>query len=808
MIALPEHWNFKRRPARENMVCGPAWRFTVLTPRLIRLEYTEQGRFEDRASQRVLNRDFPPVAFTTQESETELVMTTEYLRLVYDKKRFSPQGLSITLSGGFTNKPWHYGESSATLGGTVRTLDEADGAVPLDPGLLSTQGFALLDDSDSLLLTDDQWVAPRAQGLIDLYFFGYGRDYKACLKDFFTLAGGVPLLPRYALGNWWSRYHKYTDESYRALIRRFEAEQLPFTVAVVDMDWHLVDIDPQYGSGWTGYTWNRDFFPDPEGFLAWLHEQGLRVTLNVHPAEGIRGHEECYRAMAARLGVDAEAETPIPFDCSDPAFMRSYFEEVHHPLEDGGVDFWWIDWQQGTVTKTPGLDPLWMLNHYHYLDSARRGKRPLIFSRYAGIGSHRYPVGFSGDTMVTWASLAFQPYFTATASNVGYGWWSHDIGGHMRGIHDDELMTRWVQFGVFSPINRLHSTSNQFNTKEPWGFASPAGQIIGDFLRLRHRLIPYLYSMNRRASREGEPLMQPLYYAEPYQEEAYRVPNEYYFGTEFLCCPITRPMDPIAQAASFRAWIPPGLWIDFFTGISYTGGRLLELWRGLETFPLLVKAGGIVPLTDRGPSARDGRINGVDNPTALEVAVFPGGSGAFTLWEDEGDGPLDDQSWTATVFTLDWENRRFTIAPCVACGGPPTAVLPAARDWRLTFRSWAESRAVVAIDGKPVSVATEYDTHRSVLTVHVPGVPVSSEVSVLFDRMQLAVNPIEEWAFQFLRKTRLEFDLMEAVFHVIKGQTDPAQALASLFAMDIPAPVFSALCEIATCRGGVWGPRA
>lgn len=129
---------------------------------------------------------------------------------------------------------------------------------------------------------------------------------------------------------------------------------------------------------------------------------------------------------------------------------------------------------QGTNTKIEGLDPLWMLNHFHYLDSGRDGKRPMTFSRYAGPGSHRYPVGFSGDTHITWDSLDFQPYFTNTASNIGYGWWSHDIGGHMMGYRDEELEVRWYQYGVFSPINRLHSSNSRFSGKEPWKFSMEA----------------------------------------------------------------------------------------------------------------------------------------------------------------------------------------------------------------------------------------------------------------------------------------------------------------------------------------------
>ena len=116
------------------------------------------------------------------------------------------------------------------------------------------------------------------------------------------------MAPRYAFGNWWSRYHKYTEQTYRELMERFQAEDVPLSVAVIDMDWHLVDIDKKYGSGWTGYTWNRDFFPDPKRFLGWLHEQGLHVTLNVHPADGVRAYEEMYEPMAKALGIDVGRE--------------------------------------------------------------------------------------------------------------------------------------------------------------------------------------------------------------------------------------------------------------------------------------------------------------------------------------------------------------------------------------------------------------------------------------------------------------------------------------------------------------------
>lgn len=483
------------------IIQGEKYRFTVLTEEMIRLEYCEDGQFEDRATQCVIDRKFKVPEYQVIENEESLEIITDKIHLVYNKQKFTDYGLSVQVRGNISvyHSIWHFGEEATDLRGTARTLDEADGAIELEHGIISRFGYGILDDSRSLVITEDGWVEPRKEDCIDIYFLGYGHEYEHCLKDYYHLTGKTPLLPRYALGNWWSRFYRYNDQEYKALMTRFEKEEIPFSVSVIDMDWHLVDIDPKYGSGWTGYTWNKELFPDPKEFMTWLHDHGLKVTLNVHPAGGVQAHEEKYKEMAEAMGRDWEKEEPVNFDVTDQKFLKAYFEYLHHPNEEEGVDFWWLDWQQGGLSKIPGLDPLWMLNHYHYLDSGRRGKRRLTFSRYAGMGSHRYPVGFSGDTIISWESLAFQPYFTANASNVGYGWWSHDIGGHMKGYRDEELSTRWIQFGVFSPIMRLHSSNSAFTGKEPWNYNAVSENIMKRYLKLRHEMIPYLYTMNYHA---------------------------------------------------------------------------------------------------------------------------------------------------------------------------------------------------------------------------------------------------------------------------------------------------------------------
>ena len=768
----------------KSMIKGDKYRITVLTPSLVRLEYSENGDFEDRATQSVINRDFSVPEFCVERNANGLVIETEKLKLCYDEKPFSENGLTVEVKE-IDGSVWRYGQKLNDLKGTYRTLDRMDGdiyytrgdrqqiKIELGTGLMSREGFSVIDDSTSMALTEDGWVEPRKQGT-DIYFFGYGHRYLEALTDFYHLCGKTPLLPRYVFGNWWSRYYRYTEESYMELMNRFEAEKLPFSVAVIDMDWHLVDdVDEKYGGakrGWTGYTWNRKFFPDPERFMKWLHDKNMKVTLNVHPADGVRDFEEIYPKMAKAMGIDPASEKPVEFDASSPEFMKVYFDVLCHDLEREGVDFWWIDWQQGTNSKMDGLDPLWILNHFHYLDSAWKGTRPMTFSRYAGVGSHRYPIGFSGDTTITWKSLDYQPYFTNTASNIGYGWWSHDIGGHMWGERDDELTARWVQYGVFSPINRLHSSNNPFSGKEPWRYNDITRNVMNKYLRLRHAMIPYLYTMNRLASRNDLPLIQPMYYAEPEREEAYNVPNEYYFGTELIVSPITTQIDSVSKAAKASTWLPEGLWCDMFSGTVYEGGKMTDLWRTVDDIPVLMKAGAIVPMTDMSEYS-----NTVDNPDALEVLVFPAKNGHFTLWEDAGDTPEDkDENWVSTELGL--ADSKFTVGK--ANGN--LSVIPEKRSWRIVFCSVENTTVTVTVDGKTVNAETDYNENYNRLTVTIPATEVTSNITVSLADVAIADNRRQR-IYEILEQAQMDYELKHELWKAInEGSEDILDVLSNI----------------------------
>ena len=302
----PKRFVYETRPLAlaHNVVVGKRCRFTVLTPNLIRLEYSPTGQFEDRASQSVFFRDFPQVDFTLQRHNGTLTIETEQLFLTCrEDAPFAEDTLSIRLKVEPAST-WHYGEEFEDLGGTVKTLDDVNGAITLERGVCSRGGFSVLDDSGTMLLNENGWVEVRRPDTVDCYFFGYGYRYLDAVKDFSRLTGVPPMLPAYALGNWWSRYHKYTQEEYCRLIDRFKQEEVPFSVSVIDMDWHLVDIPehlqekdaPQNGffnlsNGWTGYTWNKELFPDHRAFLQYLKQNHLHTSLNLHPHAGVRRHE-------------------------------------------------------------------------------------------------------------------------------------------------------------------------------------------------------------------------------------------------------------------------------------------------------------------------------------------------------------------------------------------------------------------------------------------------------------------------------------------------------------------------------------
>jgi alpha-glucosidase (family GH31 glycosyl hydrolase) len=641
-------------------------RFTVLTGQLIRMEWAADGKFEDHASLVFINRRLPVPHFekTISDDKARLTIKTAALSLTYTPKpdqdgRFTANNLAINLDTGDKLNVWRPGlTDDQNLMGTTRTLDGANGdktREPMEPGIISRSGWALVDDSARPLFESADfsfrqgenspwpWVIERPAGdRQDWYFFGYGHQFKRALGDYVRVAGRIPLPPRFAFGAWWSRYWAYSDQEIEEIIRGFHENDVPLDVFVIDMDWHptfgmhfnMMDAS-NHSKGWTGYTWNRLYFPDPDQFLAKLHANSLKTSLNLHPASGIQPWEDQYPAMAKAMGVDPTSQQYIPFDITDQKFTTNYFNLVLHPLERQGIDFWWLDWQQEKTTKMAGVNPTWWLNYVHFTDQQREGKRPLLFHRWGGLGNHRYQIGFSGDTVSVWPSLAFQPWFTATAANVGYAYWSHDIGGHMPGAVDPELFTRWVEFGAFSPILRTHTTKNPDSERRIWAYPEPFSSILRNTFQLRYALQPYLYTEARRTYDTGVAFLRPLYYDWPTDNHSYEIKGEYVFGDQMIVAPVVTPADKVTGLASEDIYLPEGEWIEWPTGRHLTGQSTVHRSFSVEQTPVYLKAGAIIPM--QPPAIHTSQRP--PDPLIINVwPLSPGASTSYQVYEDSGAG--------------------------------------------------------------------------------------------------------------------------------------------------------------------------
>lgn len=702
------------------ITCGQA-RFTVLSPTLLRLEYSPKGQFVDQPTVLVLDRNFPECPFKVEEQDEWLVVDTGQLELRWLAGAWPWDDTNLMIS-------WHHGDSSGTwrpgtkdtgdLGGTRGALDGVNRSnLPrVGDGLLSREGWTLLDDSQRpIWLGEEDWLQDRPDyDCRDWYFFAYGADYGHMLAEYVRLCGRIPMLPRYTWGPWFSRYWEYTDSDLKAIVERFRKLGIPLDVLVVDVDWHKY--------GWEGYDWEEKYFPDPEGFLAWVHDQGAYVTLNNHPGSPLpvedTHHAEATRA--AGLGDDAK-DKPLAWDLADQKLNRAFVEAVHWPLEEMGVDFWWIDGNPAANKR--GLNAtMWCAKTYYDGTARRSGKRSLTFSRYGDLGQHRYPTGFSGDVYSQWEVLDYEVPFTLRAGNVAFPYWSHDIGGFMGNRLDPELYVRWCQFGALSPVLRLHSNHG---IREPWEYGDEALRIVGDFFRLRHRMYPYLNTCQREVYETGMPLCRAMYMHWPSAEEAYRFMGQYMLGPNLLVAPITEPGRN--GVATKQIWLPEGLWWDYWTGEPLQGPRVMAYQAPLDRCPIFARAGAIVPMQP------DMDYMGQKPADPLTVHIWPGGNGSLDLYEDDGmsmDYTGDAFTRTPISVSQSYGDLSAEIAP--RAGAFEGA--PGPRCCRLVFHGVDEPRLVKA-DGEIVAVHTgagddapldrawaRYSQEDALLTVNLPGV--------------------------------------------------------------------------------------
>ena len=710
-------------------------RFTVLTPQMIRIQYSSTQKFEDRATFAVVNRQLPVPEFTTSEDGNYLYIETSALKLRYRKGSMitgslkSPTNLMITLQVAGREVTWYPGKEDAlNLKGTKRTLDTASGdnqRPDLENGILSRAGWAIIDESPKTKRGDGSttfafdkvvdgidWVAePVDKSAIDWYFMGYGHEYKKAIGDYIKIAGRQPMPPLYVLGYWYSKYQRYSQTDFQNLASEMRRNDIPIDVMIFDMDWHL--------DGWTGWTWNKNLIPNPETLIRWMHNQGIKVSLNLHPADGVASYEEYFDKIKADMG---ETGDRVPWQLEDSTFYRSMFKHIIRARENQGVDFWWLDWQQDLTNKRiAGLSETFWCNHVFFNDMKmnRTDRRPFIFHRWGGLGSHRYPIGFSGDTYGTYGSLAFQPYFTATASNVCFGYWGHDIGGHLQlGDPNPELMLRWLQFGVFSPIFRTHGASQWNNERRIWKYSN--FPLMLEACNLRYQLMPYIYTAVRQAYDTGVSICRPLYYEWPEENEAYRQEGEYMFGDDILVSPVVTEAE--ADGKAFRkTWLPEGKWFDVCRNRLLEGNQTIADYYDQNEIPYFIKAGSVIPCN---PKMRNLKTRA----DSLVLKVVPGASGSTSYYEDEGDTQAyADGAFTTTLISQ--ERTADYVAFAIAPREGQFEGMPTQRPYRVEFLGEESKPELVQLNGAETTDWT-YNAEKKLLTVIVPKTDCGSRISI------------------------------------------------------------------------------
>ncbi|MEG0826298.1 MAG: glycoside hydrolase family 31 protein [Bacilli bacterium] len=692
----------KAKPNLESIIKdnNGKFRFTIITESLIRIEYNKDGLFEDRPTQLVWFRNHPKPNYQIKEDKKYLEIETRYFKLYYIKgkniqgTKINPsQNLKIELKN--SDRVWYYGHPEVrNYGAPSEALETNNKKSKIKKGLFSSDGFVSIDDSKTKIMSELGNLEERQNDSIDTYVFTYLKDFSECLKDYYMITGYPALIPRYALGNWWSRNVNYNDESLKKIVDDFNDKKIPVSVLLLNKGWHnSLFNDKKVDSG---FSFDLNKFKNPKAMIKYLHLNGIRIGLNINPKSGIYPFEDNYSKITQYLETDEFGV--VPFNVLEPKFLDVYFKLLIHPLENLNVDFYWLDYNENNYEE------LWALNHYQFYDMSRNYKiRPMLLTNNAKIAEHRYPALYSGPTTVNWETLKAIPLFNASAANCGVSFWSHDIGGFHNGVEDNELYTRFVQLGVFSPLLKFGSEEGKYYKREPWRWGIKTYSIVKDYLTLRHRLIPYLYTESYKYHKYGTPLVQPIYYKNPemYDDLIYR--NEYFLGSELFISPIVSKKEYIMNRVIHKFYMPEGIWYDFVTGKKFPGGRSYVSFFKDEDYPVFAKRGAIIVMGDNE------NINDTTPPKNMEIQIFPGINNNYLLYEDDGISDLYKKDfYLLTSIDYNYLPNNYTVIIRALEG--KSNIVPATRNYKIRFRNTKKaSDVIIYFNDTPLS---DYKTYK------------------------------------------------------------------------------------------------
>lgn len=726
-------------PQPKSILKGQTYRFSILTPRLIRLEYNKNGVFEDRATSLVVNRTFSEIQFSVKVEEQSLVVSTEYFTLTYIREKpISGNNISITING--TDREWRPGYKEVRNVGTISySLDDLDKDLKLAKGLYSLDGYAILDDSHNFVIDNEMFI-PREE-TIDIYFFAYRSDLGLCLQDYFNLTGYPPMIPRYALGAWWYKNDIYNMYNIDDIIKKFNDNKIPISVFLLGDKWH---------NNYQNFSYDLRLF-DVLNINSYYKSKKQIFGLTINPELPISNQDALYNELIKYIKPDKNnLVSLVPLNNTT---ISLYLNLIVGNLLNSGIKIFNIDYNNPNDKLG-----LFLLNHYHYVIS-NFNERGVILSRNPGIAPHRYPIIYSGKTRVSWDTLKKLPIYNNSASNIGVCWHSHAIGGYYGGMEDDELFIRYIQFGVFNPIFILAGEAGKYYKREPWKWDQIKLNVIREYMQLRNKLIPYIYNEGYIYHKFGVPIVQPLYYKYPkiYDEPNYI--NQFFFGSKIMISPIIKRKNTEMNRVVQRIFIPNGIWYDYSSGKKFVGNKYYVNFYKESDYPIFIKEGSIIPMSEDFDS---------DIPRNMEIQIFPaenGLYGSYELYEDDGISKEIDNNYLITKMNLDKVDTGYTFSIKRKEGN---LNLPN-RNYLLRFRNMKSPDRVLVKKGTQV-FEHNYEIEKNDLLIRLEDINVYEpiEISIIGKNMEIeTISVINEEIEGILDDLEINTILKEQIDDII-----------------------------------------
>ncbi len=680
-------------------------RLQVCSDSIVHVLYSPTATFPaSRPGPVVIKTNWPTTKFAMQENADEVTLSTSQLKVIVTRKdgaityrdlagkqlvqeatrKLTPvkiNGENTYHAESFVNiygsheafyglgqhqaGVWNYRGESVDI-----SQDNSNIAVPF---LVSSNGYGIFWNNDSRSRFNNRfanylYISSEVADVIDYYFF-YGPDLDKDIAAYRELTGQPPLFGKWAYGFWQCKNRYKSQEEILGVARRYRELQIPADNIVQDWFWWNRKGE---------FVFNKNY-PDPKGMVDELHRENFHLMISIWPffEPGSTNYEfldkkgwfiDKFKFAKPPYHTDAMAV----YDATNAEARKFYWDQVDQGLFKIGVDAWWMD---TTEPETEGQEENVQLGHklaigsgdryvnvYPLLDTAavydgQRAssdqKRVYILSRSAFAGSQRNAVtAWSGDINSDWVSFRRQIPAGLNFALSGIPYWTTDIGGFVSGDPDDptyrELFVRWFQFGAFSPILRVHGT-RKTDQNELWSYGPDAQKTLVSFDRLRYRLLPYTYSLAWKTTSDSYTPMRPLVMDFRSDVRAENTGDEFMYGPAFLVSPVTEP-----AATSRRVYLPDAKWYDFWNGVSVDGKREITAEAPLDELPLYIRAGSIVPF---GPAVEWSTEKPAD---PIELRIYRGADGEFTLYEDENDNYNYEKGVHATI-TFRWDDAKRTL---------------------------------------------------------------------------------------------------------------------------------------------------